>query len=127
MESGLPPPANNAAVIEYLLSDRARDVNGQIVRMDAKEVFLVGHPALLLPSIEDPEGWTSAKLADAFDRDFKKRLIPAGAITGVNHDDESVMVNMTKEQIKAAPDHDADRWGDETRDQHADYYGPFSW
>ncbi|TQK71346.1 PRC-barrel domain-containing protein [Nocardioides sp. SLBN-35] len=57
----------------------------------------------------------------------KKRLIPAGAITGVNHDDESVMVNMTKDQIKAAPDHDADRWGDESRDQHADYYGPFSW
>lgn len=57
----------------------------------------------------------------------KKRLIPAGAVTDVDHAGETVMVNMTKDQIKSAPDYDADRWGDESRDQYSDYYGPYSW
>ncbi|MDQ6525727.1 PRC-barrel domain-containing protein [Nocardioides sp. LHD-245] len=57
----------------------------------------------------------------------KKRLVPAGAVTGVDHDDQSVMVNMTKEQIKSAPDYEAERWNDESREQHSDYYGPYSW
>jgi hypothetical protein len=56
----------------------------------------------------------------------KKRLIPAGAITDVNHDDKAVMVAMTKDQIKKAPDYDASDWNDETRNQHADYYGRYS-
>ena len=33
---------------------------------------------------------------------------------------------MTKDQIKAAPDYDADTWNDDTRNQHGDYYGPYS-
>jgi hypothetical protein len=56
----------------------------------------------------------------------KKRLIPAGAINDVDHDDKKVVVAMTKDQIKSAPDYDASDWGDETRDQHADYYGRYS-
>ncbi len=56
----------------------------------------------------------------------KKRLIPAGAVTDVDHAGESVMVNMTKDQIKSAPDYD-DSWGAEARDQYTEYYGPYSW
>ena len=56
----------------------------------------------------------------------KKRLIPAGAVTGVDHDGELVMVNISKEQIKAAPDHDAEDWSEESRGRHAEYYSPFS-
>jgi hypothetical protein len=56
----------------------------------------------------------------------KKRLIPAGAINDVDHDDKTVMVAMTKDQIKSAPDYDASDWGDETRNQHADYYDRYS-
>jgi hypothetical protein len=33
----------------------------------------------------------------------KKRLIPAGAVTSVDHDDEKVNVSMTKDEIKNAP------------------------
>lgn len=54
----------------------------------------------------------------------KKRMIPAGAVVGVDHDDEKVLVSMTKDQIKDAPDYD--KWDDETRDAASDYYGQYS-
>jgi hypothetical protein len=56
----------------------------------------------------------------------KKRLIPAGAISSVVHDDKKIHVAMTKDQIKGAPDYDADRWDDDSRTQHGDYYSPYS-
>ena len=56
----------------------------------------------------------------------KKRLIPAGAIASVEHDDKKVHVTMTKDQIKGAPDYDADTWNDDARTQHGDYYSPYS-
>jgi hypothetical protein len=56
----------------------------------------------------------------------KKRLIPAGAITTIDHDGKNVTVAMTKEQIKSAPDYeDTDTWGDEVRTRHDDYYGTY--
>lgn len=55
----------------------------------------------------------------------KKRLIPAGAISGVNHDDKQVSVNMTKDEIKSAPDFDKDTWNDESRVTYDEYYTPF--
>ena len=56
----------------------------------------------------------------------KRRLIPAGTISGVDHDGRLVMVNMTKAQIKAAPDYDKDEWNDDTRVEHSDYYVPYT-
>ena len=56
----------------------------------------------------------------------KKRLIPAGAISSVEHDDKTLRVTMTKDQIKAAPDYDAEHWTDDTRTQHGEYYGRYS-
>jgi hypothetical protein len=56
----------------------------------------------------------------------KKRLIPAGAISSVAHDDKKIHVTMTKDQIKAAPDYDADNWDDDARTRHGDYYSPYS-
>lgn len=56
----------------------------------------------------------------------KKRLIPAGAITGVDHDGSTVTVSMTKDQIKSAPDYDKDDWNDDARGRHTDYYSPYS-
>ena len=55
----------------------------------------------------------------------KKRLIPAGVISAVDHDSKTVHVNMTKEQIKSAPDYDRDDWNDESRTRHSDYYGTY--
>jgi hypothetical protein len=57
----------------------------------------------------------------------KKRLIPAGAVFSVDHDAQTVMVSLSKDQIKAAPDHEESKtWDDETRRAHTEYYGPFS-
>lgn len=56
----------------------------------------------------------------------KKRVIPAGAVTDVKVDDEKVYVSMTKDQIKDAPDYDADSWDDTARTTQGDYYRPYS-
>jgi hypothetical protein len=52
----------------------------------------------------------------------KKRLIPAGAVTGVNHEDRTVNVGLTKEAIRSAPDFDSADWDESGRTQHTDYY-----
>jgi hypothetical protein len=51
-----------------------------------------------------------------------KRLIPAGAILSVDHDDRVAHIGMTKEEIKSAPEFDPDKWDDEARTRHDDYY-----
>ena len=51
-----------------------------------------------------------------------KRLIPAGTVTSVDHDDHNVYVAMTKDQIKGAPDYDANDLADEAQRKHGDYY-----
>ena len=58
----------------------------------------------------------------------KKRLIPAGAIAAVDHQDHKVSVQLTKDQIKDAPDFDETTSPTETdRGVYDDYYGPFGW
>lgn len=57
----------------------------------------------------------------------KKRLVPAGAITRVDHEDGRVYLSMTKEQIKDAPDFE-ETHGDGDDDHwrtYEQYYGPF--
>ncbi len=58
----------------------------------------------------------------------KKRLIPAGAIVAVNHRDQTVALQMTKDQIKDAPDFDeAITLTADDRGVYDDYYRPFGW
>jgi hypothetical protein len=40
----------------------------------------------------------------------KKRVLPAGVINRIDTDDRKVYVRMSKEQIKNAPDWDAETW-----------------
>jgi len=54
----------------------------------------------------------------------KKVLLPGGVISRVDHDDEKVYVNRTKDQIKNAPEFDPDSYRDEAyRGQLGSYYG----
>jgi hypothetical protein len=54
----------------------------------------------------------------------KKRMIPAGAITDMDLDNRTVRVNLTKDQIKAAPDYEAAQRDDtDYRDRLSDHYG----
>lgn len=73
----LPPPEANSPVVEYLLSDLAKNVNGQLVRIDKGELQLYTHPALLVPSVRRPD-WTAELVAEAFEQEFKERQVPCG-------------------------------------------------
>ena len=56
----------------------------------------------------------------------KKRMIPAGAVRAVDHGRREVRVNMTKDQIKKAPDYDERRRSDKSyRDELGTYYSRF--
>ena len=59
----------------------------------------------------------------------KKRMIPAGVITRIDANDRRVFVQMTKDEIKSAPDYDPDLHSrDEAtyRSQVGDYYSRWS-
>jgi hypothetical protein len=53
----------------------------------------------------------------------KKVVRPAGVVDRVDHDEEKVFVNRSKDDIKNAPEFDEDRYLDtEYRDQLSGYY-----
>jgi hypothetical protein len=55
----------------------------------------------------------------------KKVMLPAGVVRSVDHEEEAVYVNRTKDQIKDAPEFDDTLVTDETyRGQLGSYYGP---
>ena len=55
-----------------------------------------------------------------------KRLVPAGAVASLDHGRHLVQVALTKDQIKRAPDFDAEEWNEEVRTRQGDYYTPYS-
>ena len=55
----------------------------------------------------------------------KKRMIPAGLVTNVDHDAKTVTVTLSKDQIEAAPDYE--EFSADDRKEYSDYYGPFAW
>jgi len=58
----------------------------------------------------------------------KKRMVPAGVVTKVDPEARTVYVSMTKDQLKGAPDFDADRHRDEPAKYHEEvgpYYDPY--
>jgi NAD(P)-dependent dehydrogenase (short-subunit alcohol dehydrogenase family) len=75
------PPENSASVVEFLLSDRAANVTGQVVRIDGRQLGLCTHPGILTP-LQDADAWTFESVSEAFERDLARRLLPAG-VTGM--------------------------------------------
>ena len=56
----------------------------------------------------------------------KKVMLPAGVVERVDHDEERIFVNLTKEQIKNAPELDEVTYReDEYRMSLGEYYTPF--
>jgi hypothetical protein len=54
----------------------------------------------------------------------KKVLLPAGVISDIDPDTETIFVNLTKDEIKNAPEFDEDRYRDESyRSELTGYYG----
>ncbi len=55
----------------------------------------------------------------------RKVVLPAGVISEIDLDTQTVFVNRTKDQIKGAPAFDEHRFGsDSYRDELGAYYGP---
>ena len=53
----------------------------------------------------------------------KRRLIPAGVVRSIDMDEKSVLIGLTKDQVKSAPDYDEQMRDDAAyRQQHSDYY-----
>jgi NAD(P)-dependent dehydrogenase (short-subunit alcohol dehydrogenase family) len=73
------PPEANSPVVEYLLSDAAAGVNGQLVRIDKGELQLYTHPALLVPSVKR-DRWDAALVAQAFAEDLEHRQVKCGVM-----------------------------------------------
>jgi NAD(P)-dependent dehydrogenase (short-subunit alcohol dehydrogenase family) len=73
------PPDANSPVVEFLLSDEAAGVNGQLVRIDGGEIQLYTHPALLLPSVRR-DHWDARGVAQAFAEDLQHRQVPCGVL-----------------------------------------------
>jgi hypothetical protein len=57
----------------------------------------------------------------------RKVVLPAGAIEGLDLDDEKVVVRLTKDQIKGSPELDevTDYRSEEYRSRLGSYYDPF--
>lgn len=77
----LVPPDANAPLVAYLLSDRSKAINGQVVRIEDTQLSLVSHPAVMLPLITR-DAWTVDEIASAFDEDLVNRTAALG-ISGV--------------------------------------------
>jgi hypothetical protein len=55
----------------------------------------------------------------------KKVMLPAGVVKSVDHDDETIFVNRTKDEIKSAPEFDDSlAQDDDYRGRLGTYYGP---
>jgi hypothetical protein len=54
----------------------------------------------------------------------KKRMLPAGVVTGVDAEERKVSVALTKDEVKEAPDYDAQRHRDD-EDRYHDEVGGY--
>jgi NAD(P)-dependent dehydrogenase (short-subunit alcohol dehydrogenase family) len=71
------PPARNAPLAVYLLSDLSAALTGQVLRITGGELMLFAGPALLDPVVHR-EGWTVQSVADAVQSELLPHLPPAG-------------------------------------------------
>jgi hypothetical protein len=59
----------------------------------------------------------------------KKRMIPAGVVTEVDHTDQRLYLSMTKDQVKSAPDFDdaKESFDEADYEPHGSYYRDYGW
>ena len=76
------PPEYNSPAIAYLLSDESSRLNGQMVRIEADQLAVVAHPAVILPTLQRDGGWDLEAIRKAFAETLDGNVAPVG-ITAV--------------------------------------------
>ena len=104
-DSVIGSPANATAVVGY----DVEALDGSIGKVDEAT-----HDAGSAYIVVDTGPWIFGK----------KVMLPAGVIRSVDHEDEKIFVNRTKDQIKNAPEFDDSLTADESyRGRLGSYYG----
>jgi NAD(P)-dependent dehydrogenase (short-subunit alcohol dehydrogenase family) len=106
-QAAIQPPEANSPIVEYLLSDEAADVNGQLVRLDGGEIYLYTHPALLTPAVKR-ERWDARAVAEAFAQDLKHRQVGCGVL-GTEHLPVELASGHWKRVAAAPPTNEPER------------------
>lgn len=74
-----PEPSASAPLVAYLLSDAARDISGQVIRIEGPQLSLMAHPVVLDPVIVTDGDWSVDGIAAAFAGVLAERQVPVGA------------------------------------------------
>ena len=78
----IPDPADNAAVVTYLLSDRSDGITGQVVQRRGRRLVVLAHPRLTDHGA-DADTWTVDAVLERFDPVLRQHQEPVGyAIKG---------------------------------------------
>jgi NAD(P)-dependent dehydrogenase (short-subunit alcohol dehydrogenase family) len=72
-----PQPEDNAPLVVYLLSDRSRHLNGQVVRIDGTRLSLMTHPSILEPVLSAGH-WSVESIAEAFREELDDHVVALG-------------------------------------------------
>jgi NAD(P)-dependent dehydrogenase (short-subunit alcohol dehydrogenase family) len=85
-ERDYPSETDNAAVVVYLLSERAAHLNGQVIRVDKDLVSVTSHPVVVEPRVGIK--YSPENVAAIFDDDLRDNLQPLGiSIAAIHHMD----------------------------------------
>ena len=68
------------APLLFLLSNRSKTLNGQVIRIVDKKLSIMAHPANRAPILERDQ-WTLDTVADAFDETLGALTLPTGIAT----------------------------------------------
>jgi NAD(P)-dependent dehydrogenase (short-subunit alcohol dehydrogenase family) len=74
--TGSPDPEVNAPAVVFLLSDAASGINGQILRIEGRQLAIVAHPAVREPVLEGD--WTVSTIEAAFQETLSRYTVPVG-------------------------------------------------
>jgi hypothetical protein len=112
-----PNPLPDAEFDENAREPQAQDYAGYKVVANDGEIGHVDSFAIAPDEahlVVDTAGWLFGRMS----------VIPASAVRVVNHDAQTVQIDLTKQQIKDAPEFDHSAGYGPYRDAATDYYGP---
>ncbi len=73
----IPDPADNAAIVTYLLSDRSDGITGQVIQRRGNRLVVLAHPRLTEHGA-DADAWTVDAVLERFDPVLRRHQEPVG-------------------------------------------------